>query len=113
MSTLITWLPKFSRALALTFLNLMNLMPIRRETHPVVHFLEFHPRFTALHGMKLSVFRNKLSNHVARYAVDAAVRRRHASTAWDYGFYGWVFRVYRVRISRSRGGIWRVFVDGR
>jgi hypothetical protein len=85
-------------------------MPINYETHPVVHFLEFHPRRRALHGMKLSVFRNKVDKHVNTYAVDNEVRERHKNTSWDFNFYGWVFRVYKMSITRSRG-ILRVIVE--
>jgi len=60
--------------------------------------------------MKLGVFRRKLSQHVDMYAEGTTVLTRYQNTLWDIEFYGWVFKVYKMGVRRTRG-ILKVFVE--
>ena len=82
----------------------MKPMPIRYQTHPLVHFLEFYHNPASLSNIPLYIFKKKLKAHVDAYAVDASVRNRFKTTPWNGAFYGWVFQVYKLRIVEGARG---------
>ncbi len=88
-------------------------MPIRRETHPLLHFVVFHlqpsHQIHPRNKTQLSWFRSALIRHVHKYAENDEVLERCKNTEWTGQFYGWVFQLYKLQIVKRNG---RLYVLG-
>ena len=72
--------------------------PARRETHPLIHFMEYSPRvhFGKSHSTSLDRLQASVGTHMERHAATPQVLQHYADSVWMSSFYDWIYQTYKL-----------------